>query len=165
MIYQVLFTLTTLLIASFLCRPFNFNWDKNIKGTCGNQTAAYISISALDIFGDVLIIGKMSTYPWNEASLTIASTTNALALAAQNFKLEQSRSQSRLRHGSCRHRSSLSTYRLPPTNLLRLPCRHDVGSLIRIPLVPHRTLPRRNSRMRRNPTTRIPVLLLRRQIP
>ena len=46
-------------IGAGLCRPFAFNWDKSISGgKCGALDPAYISIAALDIVGDAMIIGK-----------------------------------------------------------------------------------------------------------
>lgn len=45
-------------IGAGLCRPFAYNWDKTIEGgRCGALNPAYISIAALDILGDVMIIG------------------------------------------------------------------------------------------------------------
>lgn len=47
----------TLSIGAGLCQPFAYNWDKTIPGgRCGNADAAYISIAALDIAGDAMII-------------------------------------------------------------------------------------------------------------
>ncbi len=47
-------------IGAGLCRPFAYNWDKSIRGgKCGALDPAYISIAALDILGDVMIIGKL----------------------------------------------------------------------------------------------------------
>ena len=46
-------------IGAGLCRPFAYNWDKSIAGgKCGELDPAYISIAALDILGDAMIIGK-----------------------------------------------------------------------------------------------------------
>ena len=46
-------------IGAGLCRPFAYNWDKSIKGgKCGELDPAYISIAALDIIGDAMIIGN-----------------------------------------------------------------------------------------------------------
>ena len=46
-------------IGAGLCRPFAYNWDKSIPGgKCGELDPAYISIAALDILGDAMIIGK-----------------------------------------------------------------------------------------------------------
>ena len=43
-------------IGAGLCRPFAYNWDHTINGTCGAQNPAYIAIAALDILGDIAII-------------------------------------------------------------------------------------------------------------
>lgn len=46
-------------IGAWLCSPFAYNWDKSIAGgKCGKLDPAYISIAALDILGDVMIIGR-----------------------------------------------------------------------------------------------------------
>lgn len=46
-------------IGAGLCRPFAYNWHKSIAGgKCGQLDPAYISIAALDILGDAMIIGK-----------------------------------------------------------------------------------------------------------
>ena len=46
-------------IGAGLCRPFAYNWDKSIEGgRCGELDPAYISIAALDILGDAMIIGE-----------------------------------------------------------------------------------------------------------
>ena len=46
-------------IGAGLCRPFAYNWDKSKKGgICGKLDPAYISIAALDILGDAMIIGE-----------------------------------------------------------------------------------------------------------
>ena len=46
-------------IGAGLCRPFAYNWDKSIPGgKCGELDPAYISIAALDILGDAMIIGR-----------------------------------------------------------------------------------------------------------
>ncbi len=48
-------------IGAGLCQPFSFNWDKTVQGgRCGNLDAAYISIAALDIVGDSMIIGHLN---------------------------------------------------------------------------------------------------------
>ena len=56
-------------IGAGLCRPFAYNWDKSIAGgKCGELDPAYISIAALDILGDAMIIGKnMSLRPLAES--------------------------------------------------------------------------------------------------
>ena len=52
-------------IGAGLCRPFAYNWNKSIKGgKCGELDPAYISIAALDILGDAMIIGENES-PYN----------------------------------------------------------------------------------------------------
>jgi len=59
MIYSTCWMIMVISIGAGLCRPFAFNWDKTIKGgKCGDLDPAYISIAALDILGDSMIIGK-----------------------------------------------------------------------------------------------------------
>ena len=39
--------------------PFNYSWDKSIKGGhCANFQAACIAVAVTDILGDLMIIGK-----------------------------------------------------------------------------------------------------------
>ncbi|KAI4159446.1 MAG: hypothetical protein L6R39_000348 [Caloplaca ligustica] len=57
MVYCVCWTIMTIAIGAGLCRPFAYNWDKSIEGgSCGALNPAYISIAALDILGDTMII-------------------------------------------------------------------------------------------------------------
>ncbi|KAL8726094.1 MAG: hypothetical protein Q9166_006931 [cf. Caloplaca sp. 2 TL-2023] len=52
-------------IGAGLCRPFAYNWDKTIEGgRCGALNAAYISIAALDILGDAMIIALPMPSVW-----------------------------------------------------------------------------------------------------
>ncbi|KAI9823825.1 MAG: hypothetical protein M1819_001126 [Sarea resinae] len=39
-----------------ICRPFRYNWDVTIKGTCGNRNADYAAIGALNIATDVMVL-------------------------------------------------------------------------------------------------------------
>lgn len=46
----------TILIAFLICRPLSYNWDQiGSKGSCGNLTAAYVSIGVVDIISDIII--------------------------------------------------------------------------------------------------------------
>ena len=48
----------TIILAAGLCHPFAYNWNKDIVGgKCGALDTAYISIAALDILGDAMIVG------------------------------------------------------------------------------------------------------------
>lgn len=57
--------LMTIFIGVGLCRPFAYNWNRNIPGgRCGNADGAYISIAALDILGDSMIIALPMPMIW-----------------------------------------------------------------------------------------------------
>ena len=57
-------------VGAGLCRPFAYNWDKSIPGgECGASDPAYITIAALDILGDAMIIGE------NASPRLLAETT------------------------------------------------------------------------------------------
>ncbi|KAL8838642.1 MAG: hypothetical protein Q9170_002050 [Blastenia crenularia] len=57
MIYCACWTIMTIAVGAALCQPFAYNWDKSVKGgRCGALVPAYISIAALDILGDAMII-------------------------------------------------------------------------------------------------------------
>ena len=45
-----------LLEVGLLCRPFEYNWNKYIPGTCGNTTQAYEAVGILNLFADLTII-------------------------------------------------------------------------------------------------------------
>ena len=48
--------LQTILIAFLICRPISYNWDQvNQTGTCGDLTAAYVSIGIVDVITDIII--------------------------------------------------------------------------------------------------------------
>ena len=61
----------TILIGAAMCRPFALNWDPELKGHCGDRIPAYISIAALDIFGDLLILILPIPMIWNLHSSTL----------------------------------------------------------------------------------------------
>jgi hypothetical protein len=39
-----------------ICRPFNFNWNIYITGTCGNRPVAFTAIGAINLITDVAIL-------------------------------------------------------------------------------------------------------------
>lgn len=46
----------TILIAFLICRPLSYNWDQvGSNGSCGNLTAAYVSIGIVDVISDIII--------------------------------------------------------------------------------------------------------------
>lgn len=62
MTYCARWTVMTICIGAGLCRPFAYNWNKIIEGgRCGALIPAYISISALDILGDTMTIGRLNS--------------------------------------------------------------------------------------------------------
>lgn len=59
LVYCTCWWIMDISIGAGLCRPFAYNWDRSIAGgKCGQLDPAYISIAALDILGDAMIIGK-----------------------------------------------------------------------------------------------------------
>lgn len=52
----ICWALQTILIAFLICRPISYNWDQvNQTGTCGDLTAAYVSIGIVDVITDIII--------------------------------------------------------------------------------------------------------------
>ncbi|KAJ4359464.1 uncharacterized protein N0V89_000018 [Didymosphaeria variabile] len=52
----ICWTLQTILIAFLICRPISYNWDQvNQTGSCGDLTAAYVSIGIVDVITDIII--------------------------------------------------------------------------------------------------------------
>lgn len=39
-----------------LCRPFEYNWNKYIPGTCGDTTQAYEAVGILNLMTDLKIV-------------------------------------------------------------------------------------------------------------
>ena len=63
--YCIAWIIMVILIGAFLCRPFAFNWDKTLIGTCGQLDPAFISIAATDIIGDLMIICLPMPWVWS----------------------------------------------------------------------------------------------------
>lgn len=53
---SVAWTLQTMGVPVFLCRPISQNWDSSQTGSCGNSTVAFTSVSVVDIITDILIL-------------------------------------------------------------------------------------------------------------
>ncbi|OBT68852.1 hypothetical protein VE03_02047 [Pseudogymnoascus sp. 23342-1-I1] len=60
----VLWALSVILCGFFLCRPFAYNWDQSIKGSCGDQIKSYIITGALNIATDALVLGLPMPMIW-----------------------------------------------------------------------------------------------------
>ncbi|OBT78024.1 hypothetical protein VF21_03106 [Pseudogymnoascus sp. 05NY08] len=46
------------------CRPFEYNWDQSIEGSCGDQIKSYIITGALNIVTDALVLGLPMPMIW-----------------------------------------------------------------------------------------------------
>ncbi|KAL9618962.1 MAG: hypothetical protein Q9160_006356 [Pyrenula sp. 1 TL-2023] len=56
-VFMILHAMATILASSLICRPFAYNWDKDLpNGHCGDQLAAFRYISLPNIVSDVAII-------------------------------------------------------------------------------------------------------------
>ena len=47
---------SVLLEVGLLCRPFEYNWNKYIPGTCGDTTQAYEAVGILNLMTDLTIV-------------------------------------------------------------------------------------------------------------
>jgi hypothetical protein len=60
----ILWALSVIFCGFFLCRPFAFNWDQTIDGSCGQQITSYIVTGALNICTDVIVLGLPMPLIW-----------------------------------------------------------------------------------------------------
>ena len=65
-----------LLEIGLLCRPFEYNWNKYIPGTCGNTTQAYEAV------------GTQLIYRPNNYYLTYACTVETTASCSQKGRFD-----------------------------------------------------------------------------
>ncbi|KAI9875186.1 MAG: hypothetical protein M1830_008779 [Pleopsidium flavum] len=77
MVFVVLWALSVILCGFLLCRPFAYNWDQSIPGSCGHQILSYILTGALNICTDVMVLSlpipmvwKLQTDRANKVALT-----------------------------------------------------------------------------------------------
>ncbi|TEA15484.1 Satratoxin biosynthesis SC1 cluster protein 4 [Colletotrichum sidae] len=57
MIVAVAWTAMPVLVAILVCRPLEFNWNRNVPGGhCGNKTLAYALVGVVDLISDALIL-------------------------------------------------------------------------------------------------------------
>ncbi|KAI1180325.1 hypothetical protein F4777DRAFT_529765 [Nemania sp. FL0916] len=56
LIFSILHGLSTLIVGALICRPLNAAWDSSIKGACINQTASFISLEAIGLAIDIMIL-------------------------------------------------------------------------------------------------------------
>lgn len=52
----IMWALATILMGFFLCQPFEYNWNQNIKGHCGNQLLSYRITGSLNLITDVIVL-------------------------------------------------------------------------------------------------------------
>ncbi|KAH6659351.1 hypothetical protein BKA67DRAFT_666191 [Truncatella angustata] len=55
-VVTVLYGMISLLTTVLICRPIQASWESGISGTCGNQTAAYVSLESIGLCIDILIL-------------------------------------------------------------------------------------------------------------
>ncbi|KAJ2985994.1 hypothetical protein NUW58_g5243 [Xylaria curta] len=48
--------LQTIFIGAFICQPIELNWDPGVRGSCGNENAAFVSVAAVDILTDLYLL-------------------------------------------------------------------------------------------------------------
>ncbi|KFZ03832.1 hypothetical protein V502_10622 [Pseudogymnoascus sp. VKM F-4520 (FW-2644)] len=63
-ILVVIWALSVILCGFLLCRPFAYNWDRSIDGSCGDQIKSYIITGALNIVTDALVLGLPMPMIW-----------------------------------------------------------------------------------------------------
>jgi signal transduction histidine kinase len=56
MALSIAWMLQTILIGLLICQPINLNWSPTARGSCGDQTAAFTSVSVVDIITDVVLL-------------------------------------------------------------------------------------------------------------
>ncbi|KAI0474344.1 GPCR, PTH11-type [Xylaria cf. heliscus] len=52
----VAWVLQTVFIGSLICQPVELNWNPDVRGHCGNEKAAFTSVSAVDILTDIYLL-------------------------------------------------------------------------------------------------------------
>ncbi|KAK4121770.1 hypothetical protein N657DRAFT_576470 [Parathielavia appendiculata] len=55
-LFIILWNVGGILGALFLCRPFAFNWDKTMDGTCGDQRLFYIWLGGINVVVEAVIL-------------------------------------------------------------------------------------------------------------
>jgi hypothetical protein len=58
------FVASIILEALLFCRPFAYNWDSSIKGTCGNRPAGYMVSGIMNVVTDFMVIGLPLPHVW-----------------------------------------------------------------------------------------------------
>ncbi|KAJ5131945.1 hypothetical protein N7448_006103 [Penicillium atrosanguineum] len=56
---------TSIILEAFLlCRPFPYNWDTSVGGTCGNRPAAFMVAGIMNVVTDIMVIALPLPHVW-----------------------------------------------------------------------------------------------------
>lgn len=47
-----------------LCRPFNSNWNPNVKATCGDRKGSYVAAGAMNLITDLMVLSLPVPMVW-----------------------------------------------------------------------------------------------------
>jgi hypothetical protein len=56
--------ISIVLEAFLLCRPFAYNWDKSVGGSCGNRNAAFIVAGVMNVVTDFMVMALPLPHVW-----------------------------------------------------------------------------------------------------
>ena len=54
--FNMAYCVVIILACCLICRPFSYNWDRTIKGTCGDQRSLDLAIAVLNLLLDVTTV-------------------------------------------------------------------------------------------------------------
>jgi len=61
----VAYWIASIIRICFLCKPIAYLWDKNIAdGVCMNVTAAYLSVSGINLILDIMVVALPMPILW-----------------------------------------------------------------------------------------------------
>ncbi|CZR70282.1 uncharacterized protein PAC_20184 [Phialocephala subalpina] len=62
--FIVAWAISVFLCVFLLCRPFAYNWDATITGTCGNSILSYVILGAVNLMTDLVLLSLPLPYIW-----------------------------------------------------------------------------------------------------
>ncbi|KAL2041589.1 hypothetical protein N7G274_005971 [Stereocaulon virgatum] len=62
--FNVAYCVAIILACCLICRPFSYNWDRTIRGTCGDQKSLDLAIAVLNLLLDVTTVGLPMPVLW-----------------------------------------------------------------------------------------------------
>ncbi|KAI0533790.1 GPCR, PTH11-type [Xylaria digitata] len=90
----VVWMLQTILIGLLICQPIQLNWDPAARGTCGNQTAGFVSVAVVDIFNDLMLlllplkpVLSLNIKPRHKIALVLVFSAGLVTIVATVVKL------------------------------------------------------------------------------